>query len=86
VRDGILLRAVKGVALANFRVDLAFHRVRLRLRGEHVYKLGGDCRRCARCCEAPALHVGPWIARIRSARRLFLWWQERRPVKELHLE
>jgi Fe-S-cluster containining protein len=77
VRDGLLLRVVKAVALAGFRVDLGVHRLRQRLRREHVYKLGGDCRRCARCCEAPALQVGPWIARLRPARRAFLWWQAR---------
>lgn len=77
MRDGVLLRVVKAAALANFRVNLGVHRLHQKLRREHVYKLGGDCRRCARCCEAPALQVGPWVARLRPARRLFLWWQAR---------
>ncbi len=77
MRDGLVLRAVKSVALANFRVNLAAHRLLQKARREHVFRLAGDCRRCARCCEAPALRVSRTLMRVPSARRLFLWWQER---------
>ena len=70
-------RAVKRLALASFAFDLAAHRLAQKLRREHVYKLAGDCRRCARCCEAPALRVGRLVMHLPAARRLFLWWQER---------
>jgi uncharacterized cysteine cluster protein YcgN (CxxCxxCC family) len=39
--------------------------------------LGGDCRRCARCCEAPAIQAHPAVFHLRSLRALFLLWQER---------
>jgi Fe-S-cluster containining protein len=77
VRDGVGLRLVKRVALWNFRLNLGFHRLRGQLRGEHVYRLAGDCRGCARCCEAPALRVWAWVAGLPQLRRLFLWWQQR---------
>jgi uncharacterized protein len=76
VRDTLLLRAVKRVTLWNFVLNVGAHRLWLGWRGEHVYKLGGDCRRCARCCEAPALRVGRLVFRLATARALFLWWQQ----------
>jgi len=75
VRDGPLRRAVKRVALWRFRVDLGLTRAIRRARGERPYRLGGDCRRCARCCEAPAIHVGRAVFHLRSLRAPFLWWQ-----------
>lgn len=77
MRDGVGIRLVKRVALWNFQLNLGFHRLLGRLRGEHVYRLAGECRLCARCCEAPALQVGVWIAGLPRLRRLFLWWQSR---------
>jgi Fe-S-cluster containining protein len=39
------------------------------------WTLGGECQRCARCCEAPAIRVGFWTYSLPTLRRLFLWWQ-----------
>jgi Fe-S-cluster containining protein len=77
MRDGILLRAVKGVALWGFRMDLAAHRFLLRGRGERPWRLGGACRRSGACCEAPAIAVGRLAWSMPSARRLLLAWQRR---------
>ena len=41
------------------------------------FRLAGDCRRCARCCEAPAIQVGWPTFYLPTLRRLFLAWQER---------
>jgi len=76
MRDGILRRAVKRAARWGFRLDLAADHARRRRRGERPYLLGGDCRRCAGCCEAPALQASPLVRRLATLRRLFLWWQE----------
>ena len=75
MRDGLLRRAVKRVALWNFNFNLAGTRVARRWRGEKVYRLGGECRRCARCCEAPAIQVGRLTWHVPLLRRAFLWWQ-----------
>lgn len=75
MRDGPIRRAVKRVAWWRFRVDLALTRAIRRAGGERPYRLGGDCRRCARCCEAPAIHVGRAVFHLRSLRAPFLWWQ-----------
>lgn len=73
--DGPIRRAVKRVALARFVVDLWLTRGLRRLRGERAYRLAGDCRRCAACCEAPALQPGPLVFHMRTLRAAFLWWQ-----------
>jgi uncharacterized protein len=77
MRDGLLLRALKRATLAAFQVDLAVHRAARRARGERPWALAGDCRRCAACCEAPAIAVGAVVWCVPAARRLFLWWQRR---------
>jgi len=75
MRDGPLRRAVKRVALWNFMADVHLRRALARARGERPFLLGGECRRCARCCEAPGIHVGRLVWYLPLARRLFLWWQ-----------
>jgi hypothetical protein len=77
MRDGLGRRAVKRVALWNFALNLRAHRAWRRARGERPFALGGDCRRCARCCEAPAIQAHPLVWHLRTLRRAFLWWQER---------
>ena len=76
MRDGPWRRALKHVALWNFTLNLRAHRLVRRARGERPYVLGGDCRRCARCCEAPAIQAHPAVWHLRSLRAPFLWWQE----------
>ena len=75
MRDGPIKRALKRVALANFCLDVALTRAILRLRGQHPYRFGGECRRCAACCEAPGIQVGRLVWYLPTLRRLFLWWQ-----------
>jgi hypothetical protein len=77
VKDTLLLRAVKRVALWSFRVNLATHRALRRARGERPFVLAGACRRSGACCEAPAIAVGRVTWSMPSARRLFLAWQRR---------
>lgn len=75
MRDGPIRRVLKRVALANFLVDVHVTRAWRRLRGERPHRLGGDCRRCARCCEAPAIQVGRLTFYLPMLRRWFLAWQ-----------
>jgi hypothetical protein len=77
MRDAVLLRAVKRVALWGFRANLAVHRARRRRQGEEPFILGGGCRRSGACCEAPAIAVGRVTWSMRVVRRLFLAWQRR---------
>jgi hypothetical protein len=74
MRDGPLRRALKAVARARFFVDVRLDRAIRRRRGPW-FELGGECRRCARCCEAPAIAVNAVVWHVRSVRALFLWWQ-----------
>ena len=77
MRDGFLLREVKRVARWRFSADLFLHRAWRRARGERPYRLGGECRRCARCCEAPAIKVSRAVWYVPALRRAFLWWHRR---------
>jgi uncharacterized protein len=77
MQDGLLRRTIKRVALWNFTAGLLLTRGVRRLRGEKPHQLGGDCRRCASCCEAPAIQVGPLVWYLPTLRRLFLSWQDR---------
>jgi Fe-S-cluster containining protein len=76
VKDGPARRVLKRLALWNFQANLWLHRLRLRRRGQEHYLLGGDCRLCAQCCEAPAIQVGWLTWHIPVFRGLFLAWQK----------
>lgn len=75
MRDGPLRRVVKAVARGGFGFDLRVHRAVRRARGERPFLLGGDCRLCARCCEAPAIRASRFVWYVPTLRRAFLWWQ-----------
>ena len=77
MRDDLLRRGLKRMALLNFAAGLFLTRGLRRLRGEKPHQLGGDCRRCANCCEAPAVQVGMLVWFLPSLRRLFLYWQDK---------
>jgi hypothetical protein len=77
VKDGPLRRGVKRLARANYGLNALVYRAVRRWRGEAPYLLGGDCRRCARCCEAPAIQVHAAVWYLPLLRAAFLWWQER---------
>jgi uncharacterized cysteine cluster protein YcgN (CxxCxxCC family) len=68
---------VKRIARWSFYVDVSLHRALRRARGDRPHRLGGECRRCARCCEAPSIQVGRAVWYLPTLRRLFLWWQRR---------
>ena len=75
MKDGPVRRAVKAVALATFRADLAASRAWRRLRGDRPFGLAGACNRCGQCCDAPSIRVGRMVWYLPTQRRLFLWWQ-----------
>jgi len=77
MRDGALIRAVKRVARWQYETSLRIHRAWRTARGERPYALGGECRRCSACCEAPAIHVDRLTFSVSPVRRAFLAWQNR---------
>ncbi len=72
--DGAVRRALKRLAVWHFELNV---RATRRLRGPAPYVLGGECRRCAGCCEAPAIQAGRALWSLALLRRPFLWWQEK---------
>jgi hypothetical protein len=76
MRDGPLRRVIKRVALWNFTINVVLQRAwRRGTGGGEPYRLGGECRRCARCCEAPGIQVGHLVWHLPALRAAFLWWQ-----------
>ncbi len=77
MKDGPVRRVLKGVALGWFQATVGLDRVLARLAGREPFLLGGDCRRCGACCEAPSIRVSWLTWYLPSLRRFFLAWQER---------
>ena len=77
MKDGPLLRAVKAVARGRYFLDLRLARAWAHARRGPWFELAGECRRCARCCEAPAIRAHRAVFALPLSRRLFLWWQRR---------
>ena len=70
MRDGPFLRSVKRIGLGVYYARLWLHRAQADTR----YDLGGECVRCAKCCEAPGIQVGKLVWYLPLAHRVFLWW------------
>ena len=75
MRDGPLRRAVKALARTRYLFDLRLQRALLRRRGQLPWELGGECRHCAACCEAPAIQVPRVVLAWSFLRRPLLAWQ-----------
>jgi uncharacterized cysteine cluster protein YcgN (CxxCxxCC family) len=75
VRDGLLRRGVKGIALTAFRVNLWGDRAMRRLRRRPSYRLAGACHTCARCCEEPSIRANAAVWYVPTLRSIFLGWQ-----------
>jgi len=76
MKDGPFRRSLKAVARALFVLDVGVDRKRRTLRGERPHGLGGECRRCAGCCEAPAIRANAAVWHLRTLRWAFLRFQE----------
>jgi Fe-S-cluster containining protein len=75
MRDGLGRRTLKALALGWFYAALGVDRLLARATRRAPYLLGGDCRRCAACCESPAIRVGWLIWSLPLLERVFLSWQ-----------
>jgi uncharacterized protein len=75
VKDGLARRAIKALARWRYFLDLRLARALRHARHGPWFELAGECRRCARCCEAPAIRAHALAFNLPLARRAFLWWQ-----------
>lgn len=74
MRDGLLRRMIKRIALIRYQIDLAVMRMVLRWRGQPRFQLRGSCEGCGRCCENPSMQVPAPVFRLKSLRWVFLTW------------
>lgn len=77
MKDNFPRRVLKRIALACFNINIRGTRAYWRWRRDKSYQLGGECRKCAACCEAPGIQVGRILWYMPTLRRLFLAWQKR---------
>src|SRR5262245_12748424 len=77
MRDGPVRRVVKALALGAYYANRAPSLLWRRLRRRDAWRLGGECRRCAACCEQPAIQSNLLVWHMPRLRALFLKWQER---------
>ena len=73
MRDGPLRIAVKFVVRMILTAEMGVRRIPLQRKSK--WKLGGNCGGCAKCCEAPTLRTGVFVARFPTLRKLFTAWQ-----------
>jgi Fe-S-cluster containining protein len=71
--DGPIRRGVKRFGLGVYHVRLWLHRSQADIR----YELGGECIRCAKCCEEPGIQVSKLTWYFPFARHVFVWWHGR---------
>ncbi len=72
MRDGVLRRLLKLLALGVYRFDLAS--TRLLRRDPPRYRLAGECQACGACCETPTVQTNYFFFRFRSTRWAILAW------------
>ena len=75
MRDGPIQRTAKKLALGWFYATVGLDRLLARLTRRSPFLLGGDCKLCAACCEAPAIQVSWLTWWLPGVRHVFLWWQ-----------
>ena len=73
MKDGLIRRGVKRFGLGVYYVRLYLHRSHVDIR----YELGGECGRCAKCCEQPGIQVGKLGWYLPFVRWVFLWWHKK---------
>lgn len=76
MRDGLIRRGVKAVAVLCFRIDAAGSRLVRKCRGERPYVLAGECKCCGACCINPGIQPGRLAWFFPTVRRLFLLWHK----------
>jgi Fe-S-cluster containining protein len=75
MKDGIIRRTVKRIALTRYFIDLKITRLILKHRGEPQYRLCGECTNCGACCETPMIATNRVFYFLKSARWMLLTWQ-----------
>lgn len=74
MKDGLIRRSIKRVALIRYRVDLWVARAVRRRVQPPRYRLAGECNGCGACCETPMIQTNAVFFRLRTARWLILTW------------
>ncbi len=74
MRDGVVRRTIKRIALLRYNFDLRATRAIQGLGETPLYKLCGTCNQCGACCETPMVPVFTPFFYLKSIRWLIIKW------------
>jgi len=77
MKDGVMIKSVKIIALTRYRIDLLFTRFILKLKSEPGYIIKGECCGCGSCCETPMIRTYAPFFYLKSLRWLYLTWHKK---------
>lgn len=77
MKDGVIRKSIKLLALVRYRVDLNFTRLLLGLKGEPDFLMKGECCSCGGCCETPMIKTFAIFFYFKSLRWIYLTWHEK---------
>ncbi len=76
MKDGIVRKIIKRIALVGYTIDLQGTRAIQRRNGEPFYKLCGSCNNCGGGCKSPMIQVFPLFYYLRSYRWIIKMWHK----------
>ena len=74
MKDGIIRKSLKSIALLGYTVDLRITRLVLKAKGEPLYHLRGSCNKCGACCKSPMVPIFPPFFYLKPIRWIILTW------------
>ncbi|OGL41156.1 MAG: hypothetical protein A2161_07545 [Candidatus Schekmanbacteria bacterium RBG_13_48_7] len=76
MKDGIVRKTIKYVALARYMIDLKITRLIKSVGNSQTFHLEGSCNRCGKCCENPAIILSAPFFYLKTNRWLTLKWHK----------
>lgn len=76
MKDHWSKKIIKNLARHYYMGSLWLNRKKLKRKGLPRYELTGKCESCAKCCEKPAIAIGPITNKISFIRFIYIAWQK----------
>lgn len=77
MKDNVIKKSIKTIALIRYRFDLGITRFILKIKGEPTYNMQGKCSECGACCETPMIRTFALFFYLKSLHWLYLKWHRK---------